>query len=142
MSHSRFKPSFAYRGAALFLGLAYWLQTTILPILHYRIHFDEHSHSSIEETTCEAHDHQDIIEQVHPAVVGTVHDATPHHHSSHDTHSCSICSNIYKATYFSHEFISLTNLFPEQPTSLESNEPRLSVLVSSNSPRGPPAKFA
>ena len=134
--------SLACRSSGFCLGLAYLLQVTILPVIHYRMHSGEHSHHSVHEPTSDSDDHHTELAHSDDSNSFLVNGATADHHSSHDSQSCSVCSSIHEAIYASYDCPSLMNLFPGQPRTHAPDEPCLLTQFSPISPRAPPAILA
>ena len=138
MKHLHFRISLTSRLVGLCLGLVYLLQVTILPIVHYQVHFEEHSDPKIQ---CGSDDHQADFEHQDVADSAIIHVAKACHDTSHDSSTCSVCSNIFKATTSSYDSLSLTNLFSEELVSPAPHKPCLSPQFSPKSPRAPPSKL-
>ena len=141
MSHPHFRLSLTNRCAEICLGLVYLLQVTILPVVHFQMHVEEHSERSVQNVHDGSNDHHADCKHQTVAASAIFHGATTGHNSSHDSSSCSLCSSIFKATTSSYDILSLTNLFSEELVSPAPHKPCLSPQFSPQSPRAPPSKL-
>ena len=141
MNHLHFRFSLTNRHVGFCLGLVYLLQVTILPIVHYRVHVEEHSEHSVQKMQYGSDDHQADCEHQDVAASAIIHVAKACHDTSHDSSTCSVCSSIFKSTTSSYDILSLTNLFSEELVSPAPHKPCLSPQFSPKSPRAPPSKL-